>query len=433
VNTESHNPARLAVIFDDDKAVAGAGLALVATLSERLELVALANEVIDLGDRLGHAFPGRKVATLVHAMVAGAECIDDCDVLRSGSTGSVLGHHVMAPSTLGTFLRSFTFGHVRQLDAFSEQMLTRAWGVGAGPRDAPMTIDIDSTIQQVYGKQKQGAAYGYTQVLGEHPLVATRADTGEVLHIRHRKGSSGSGRGAPRFVRETVGRARRAGATGQLTLRADSGFYSKEVVQACRDHDVRYSITAPLNKAVVRAIEAIDEDAWRDIDYTVGGKAQVAECPYGDRHRLVVRRTRLVGKQAELFPSWRHHAFITDREGTAVLLDADHRHHAVVELAIRDLKDGAGMAHCPSGTFTANAAWVVLATLAHNMIRWVAALGLEHKGPVVAKTVRRKYIAMPGRLTHRSRRTQLHLPTRWPWASEWVECFDRLRSLSLRT
>jgi hypothetical protein len=234
-------------------------------------------------------------------------------------------------------------------------------------------------------------------------------------------------------VRETVGRARRAGATGQLTLRADSGFYSKEVVQACRDHDVRYSITAPLNKAVVRAIEAIDEDAWRDIDYTVGGKAQVAECPYGDRHRLVVRRTRLVGKQAELFPSWRHHAFITDREGTAVLLDADHRHHAVVELAIRDLKDGAGMAHCPSGTFTANAAWVVLATLAHNMIRWVAALGLEHKGPVVAKTVRRKYIAMPGRLTHRSRRTQLHLPTRWPWASEWVECFDRLRSLSLRT
>jgi hypothetical protein len=421
------------VTFDDDKAVAGAGLALVATLSERLELVALANEVIDLGDRLGHAFPGRKVATLVHAMVAGAECIDDCDVLRSGSTGCVLGHEVMAPSTLGTFLRSFTFGHVRQLDAFSEQMLTRAWGFGAGPKDAAMTIDIDSTIQQVYGKQKQGAAYGYTHVLGEHPLVATRADTGEVLHIRHRKGSSGSGRGAPRFVRETIGRARRAGATGQLTVRADSGFYSKEVVKACRDHDVRYSITAPLNKAVVMAIEAIPEESWCDIDYTVGGQAQVAECPYGDRHRLVVRRTRLVGKQAELFPSWRHHAFITDREGAAVLLDADHRHHAVVELAIRDLKDGAGMAHCPSGVFSANAAWAVLATLAHNMIRWVASLGLEHKGPVVAKTIRRKYIAMPGRLTRRSRRTQLHLPTRWPWAIEWVECFDRLRSLSLRT
>jgi hypothetical protein len=157
------------VTFDDDRAVAGAGLALVATLSERLEMLALANELVDLGDRPGPALPGRKVATLVHAMVAGAECIDDCDVLRSGSTGTVLGHDVMAPSTLGTFLRSFTFGHVRQLDALSEQMLSRAWALGAGPGDSPMTIDIDSTIQQVYGKHKQGAAYGYTGVLGEHP------------------------------------------------------------------------------------------------------------------------------------------------------------------------------------------------------------------------------------------------------------------------
>jgi hypothetical protein len=339
----------------------------------------------------------------------------------------------MAPSTLGTFLRSFTFGHVRQLDSLTEQMLANAWEFGAGPGESPMTIDIDSTIQQVYGKQKQGAAYGYTGVLGEHPLVATRADTGEVLHIRQRKGSAGSGRGAPRFVRETIGRVRRAGATGQLTLRADSGFHSKHVVKACRHHDVRYSITVNQNKAVVRAIEAIPEERWSDIDYTVGGKAQVAECAYGDGHRLIIRRTRLTGKQAQLFPSWRHHAFITDREGTAVFLDADHRHHAVVELAIRDLKEGAGMAHCPSGTFTANAAWSVLATLAHNLIRWMAALGLGHKGAVVAKTIRRKYIAMPGRLTHRSRRTQLHLPTRWPWATEWTECFDRLRSLSLRT
>jgi hypothetical protein len=174
-------------------------------------------------------------------------------VLRSGSTGGIFGHDVMAPSTLGTFLRSFTFGHVRQLDSLSEQMLTTAWGFGAGPGDAPVTIDIDSTIQQVYGRQKQGAAYGYTGVLGEHPLVATRADTGEVLHIRLRKGSAGSGRGAPRFVRETIGRSRRAGASGPLTLRADSGFPSKHVVQACRDHDVRHSITATLNKAVVRA------------------------------------------------------------------------------------------------------------------------------------------------------------------------------------
>jgi len=355
------------VTFDDDRAVAGAGLALVATLSKQLGTYALANQVIDLGGRPGHALPGRKVLTLVHAMVAGADCIDDCDVLRSGATGKVLGHGVMAPSTLGTFLRSFTFGHVRQLDRLSEALLTRAWAFGAGPGDDPMTIDIDSTIQQVYGKQKEGAAYGYTKVLGEHPLVATRSDTGEVLHIRHRKGSANAGRGGPRFVRELIGRARRAGATGPLTLRADSGFHSKHVVAACRDHDVRY------------------------------------------------------------------HAFITDREGTAVFLDADHRHHAVVELAIRDLKEGAGMAHCPSGDFNANAAWAVLATIAHNMMRWLASLGLGHGGPVVAKTIRRRFITVPGRLTRRSRRTRLHMPTAWPWATEWSACFDRLRALSLRT
>jgi hypothetical protein len=433
VHTESHNPGRLAVTFDDDRAVGGAGLALVATLSERLDTYALANQMIDLGGRPGHALPGRKVLTLIHAMVAGADCIDDCDVLRAGATGRILGHGVMAPSTLGTFLRIFTFGHVRQLDALSEALLARAWAFGAGPGARPMTIDIDSTIQQVYGKAKQGAAYGYTKVLGQHPLIATRSDTGEVLHIRHRKGSANAGRGAPRFVAELIGRARRAGASGPLTLRADSGFHSQFVVKACRERNVRYSITVNQNKAVVGAIEAIVEEHWTPIDYTLGGQAEVSECPYGDRHRLVVRRTRLTGKQAELFPSWRYHAFITDREGTAVFLDADHRHHAVVELVIRDLKEGAGMAHCPSGHFNANAAWAVLATIAHNMVRWLARLGLGHEGPVVAKTIRRKFIAVPGRLTHRSRARQLHLPTGWPWATEWLASFGRLRALSLRT
>lgn len=173
MSTESHSPARLAVTFDDDHAVAGAGLALVATLSERLGVVDLANEVIDLGDRPGRALPGRKVATLIHGLIAGADCIDDCDMLRSGATGSVLGHRVMTPSTLGTFLRSFTFGHVRQLDHLSEELLTRAWALGAGPDDAPMTIDMDSTIVEVFGKQKQGASYGYTHVLGHHRTRCT--------------------------------------------------------------------------------------------------------------------------------------------------------------------------------------------------------------------------------------------------------------------
>ena len=182
-------------------------------------------------------------------------------------------------------------------------------------------------------------------------------------------------------MRELVGRVRRAGATGPLTLRADSGFYSRHVVKACRDHEVRYSITARQNEAVKRAIEGIDEEAWVPIDYTEAGEAWVAETPYGDGHRLVVRRTRLAGPQPALFPTFRYHAFITDRVGDAVLLDADHRRHAVVELAIRDLKEGSGLSHCPSGRFGANGAWAVCATIAHNLIRWLGTLGLGDPRP----------------------------------------------------
>jgi hypothetical protein len=413
------------VTFDDDHAVADAGLALVAVLSEKLGLESLVGELVDI-----HPFPGRRVATLVHAMVAGANFIDDADVLRSGATAEVLGHRVMAPSTLGTFLRRFSFGHVRQLDKVAEALLTRAWPAGAGPGAEPMTIDIDSTITPVRGDQKQGAAFGYTKVLGYHPLLGTRADTGEVLHIRFRKGSAGSGRGAERFVRELVGRCRRAGASGPLTLRADSGFYSRLVIKACRDHKVAYSITAPQNSAVKRAIEGIGEDAWTPIDYTDNGEAWVAETGYGDGHRLVVRRTKLADPQPALFPVFRYHAFITNRDGDAVSLDADHRCHALVELAIRDLKDG-GLAHCPSGNFSANGAWAVLATIAHNLIRWVAKLGLEISGPLVAKTIRRRFVALPGRITRSARRRQLHLPTKWPWAEQWTTCFERLCALRI--
>ena len=421
----SRSASRLSVTFDDDHAVADAGLALVAVLSEKLGLESLASELVDV-----HPLPGRRVATLVHAMVAGASFIDDADVLRSGSTAEVLGHRVMAPSTLGTFLRRFTFGHVRQLDKLAETLLTRAWSAGAGPGAEAMTIDIDSTITPVHGDQKQGAAFGYTKVLGYHPLLGTRADTGEVLHLRFRKGSANSGRGAERFVRELVGRVRRAGASGPLTLRADSGFYSRFVIKACREHKVAYSITAPQNSAVQRAIDGIAEENWTPIDYTDNGEAWVAETPYGDGHRLVVRRTKLADPQPTLFPTFRYHAFITNRDGDAVTLDADHRRHAVVELAIRDLKDG-GLAHCPSGNFSANGAWAVLATIAHNLIRWVGALGLEITGPLVAKTIRRRFLALPGRITHRSRRRQLHLPTAWPWAEQWTACFERLRALRI--
>jgi Transposase DDE domain group 1 len=275
-------------------------------------------------------------------MLAGGDCIDDAEVLRCAQTASVLGHRVMAPSTLGTFLRAFTFGHVRQLDRLAEQLLTRAWAAGAGPDDGPMTIDLDSTVCEVHGYHKQGAAYGYTHRLGYHPLLATRADTGEVLHARQRTGRANTARGTARFVTarfvdEVAGRIRRAGATGELTMRMDSGFWSAKTIRACRRHQLRYSITVRQTTPIRAAIQAINEAVWVEIVYPDGGIAQVAETRYrGDR--LIVRRTRLVGAQAELFPNWRYHAFVTDRVGTAVGLDADHRRHAVVEM---------GQAHCP--------------------------------------------------------------------------------------
>ncbi|MGH2580823.1 MAG: IS1380 family transposase [Actinomycetota bacterium] len=421
---------RTGITFDDDHAVANAGLLMTATLAERLGLEALVDEMVDLGDRPAAARPGRKVMTLVASIVAGGDTIDDADVLRSGASEQVLSHQVMAPSTLGTFLRSFTFGHVRQLDRVAEVALARAWAAGAGPGDGPMTMDLDSTVCEVHGHHKQGAAYGHTRVLGLHPLLATRADTGEVLHVRQRKGSANTARGAVRFASELVARVRRAGATGALTVRADSGFWSDRMIGTCKRLQVAFSLTVRQIPQVKEAIAAIAERDWTTIDYTEGGVAQVAETTYrGDR--LIVRRTRLIGPQAELWPEWRHHAFVTDRSGDALALDADHRRHAVIELAIRDLKEGAGLNHCPSGRFFANAAWLVLAALAHNLLRWTASLGLGIDGPVVAKTLRRRFIAVPGRLTRSARRLRLHLPTAWPWAEAFLDAVRRLRSLPL--
>ena len=269
---------RLGVVFDDRRAVANAGLVLPATLAGRLGVEALGDRLIDLGRRPGAARPGRKLMTLVHAMLAGADSIDDAGILRTGATASVLGHRVMAPSTLGTFLRAFTFGHVRQLDRLGEQVLARAWAAGAGPGQAALTIDVDSTVCEVHGYQKQGAGFGHTRVRGYHPLLATRADTGEVLHVRMRKGSANTMRGAERFVNELAGRVRRAGARGPLTLRADSGFWASKVIDACRRHQIRFSISVRTGDArIAAAIARIPEGEWQAIDYPPGGEAQVAE------------------------------------------------------------------------------------------------------------------------------------------------------------
>jgi Transposase DDE domain group 1 len=440
VTRVSHGIDRIDATFDDSNLVANAGLLLVATLTQRLGLEALINTMVKLVGRVGGARAGRKVLTLVHAIIAGASHIDHADVLRAGSTGAVLGHRVMAPSTIGTFLRAFTFGHVRQLEAVVGRTLERAWRLGAGPGDAPLVIDIDSTICEVAGRHKQGASYGYTKVLGYHPLLATRADTGEVLHARMRKGSANTQRGTRRFIDELIARVRRAGATGTITVRVDSGFWSNDTLTTFNRLDVRYTMAVRCGaKPIAAAIAGIDEDAWQDIDYTPDGQAQVAECTYTagkGKHavtrRLIVRRTRLTDTaQQRLWPDWRHHAFVTDLTASAVDTDRFHRHHAVVELAIRDLKHGAGLEHVPSGNFHANSAWLQCAVLAHNLIRWTANLGDVRVDDqlTVARTMRTRLLTIPGRLVNRSGRPTLRLPTNWPWATTFTTALDTLRLL----
>jgi hypothetical protein len=421
-------PDATRVVFDDERAVANAGVLLPAVLASRLGIEALVDRVVDLGDRPGAANAGRKVMTLVSAMTLGADCIDDCDVLRSGQTSSVLGHGVTAPSTLGTFLRAFTFGHVRQLDRVLGESLCRAWTAGAGPGEEQLVVDVDSFVGEVYGYDKQGAGYGYTHKRGYHPIIATRSGTGEVVHIRARKGSANTSRGALRFVHELIPRVARAGATGPKLLRADSGFWNRKIMACLQTAGWTYSIGVRQQPHIKAAIAAIPEQDWQTLeDYPEGGEAQISQTMLGSQ-RLIVRRTRLLGAQAELWPDWRHHAFLTNRVDPLERVEAEHRQHAVVELAIRDLKDQA-LAHFPSGKFLANAAWTVIAALAHNLLRWTTVIGLPDTIIPTARTLRRRLLTVPGRLTRTARQLTLRMPARWPWEHDFLAVLERLRAV----
>ena len=436
----SHSLDRLDTAFDDDHLVADAGLLLPATLAAHLDIRGLVDEHVSLGDRAGRANAGDKLCTLVMSALAGGDCIDDADALRAGGTARVLGFSVKAASTLGTFLRSFRWGHVRQLDRVSRELLARAWAAGAGPGSAPFTIDLDSTICETYGLKKDGARHHtYTHVRGYHPLLAIAAGTGDVLMARLREGRANTARGAAHFLRETIGRVRDAGASGQLTVRADSGFYAHAVVAVCRAMKVRFSITIRQHAGVRHLIEAIPDDAWTAIPYWIDGGADVAETTYtqfADQPdaapvRLIVRRVRPTpGSQLALLTLYDFHAFITDRDGETLELEADHRRHAEIENAIRDLKYGVALNHLPSGRFPANGAWLAVQVLAHNLARWTARIGLG-EGIVTTKTLRRRLFALAGRLTRSARRLSLHLPAHWPWAVGWSTALARLRAIPL--
>lgn len=434
-----HSLDRLAVTFDDECLVANAGLVVPATLAQHLGLRELFYEHVDLGPARGRANVGEKAMTLIHSALAGGDSIDDADTLRAGSTEDVLGHALRAPSTLGTFLRSFSWGHARQLDAVSGRLLCRAWRAGAGPDEEPLTIDVDSSICETYGLAKQGGSkFTYNHVRGYHPLFAVAAGTAEVLHARLRGGNANSGRGAASFIIETVARVRAAGATGELTVRADSGFYTRNVVVACRKTGVHFSITAKLRQPTLRAIEAIPEDAWVPIPYFMEGAA-VAEIPFRPFDskqpvvRLIVRRVPPTpGSQLALLTEYTYHPFISDRPGDMLDLEADHRAHAEVENTIRDLKYGVGLNHMPSGRFGANAAWLALNVIAHNLSRWCAQIGMGD-GIVTTDTMRRRCFSTPGRITTSARKFTLHLPARWPWADRFLAALVRHRNIVLLT
>src|ERR1039458_9371846 len=424
---------QIAVRFDEQRLVSDAGLLLTGSLAGRLGVERLVNDSVWLGHGVpGAALPGRKVMSLVHGMLAGADSIDDINVLRAGSTGLGLGHTVMAPSTLGTFLRAFTFGHVRQLDHVLDESLRRAWEAGGGPAAQRLVIDIDSFVGEVHGYQKQGASYGYTKQLGYHPLVAIRAGSGEVIHIRNRKGKANTQRGNPRFVDELLARVRRAGATGTILIRADTGFENHKLFKTFDARGVEFSIGVKQRKPIRGVIHLIDEADWITLaDYPEGGEAQIAETKLHG-WRLIARRTRLVGKQADLFPNWQYFAFATNRTEPLLLVEAEHREHAVVELCIRDLKDQA-LAHFPSGQFAANSAWTVIAALAHNLGRWTSQIGLPHESTRTAATRRNRLFRIPGRLTRTARQWTLRMPARWPWHKDFDAALPRIRALPTLT
>jgi hypothetical protein len=466
----------MAVTFDDERLVANAGLIAPASVAQHLGLKDLFDQRVDLGDAPGRANVGHKAMTVIHGVLAGAEFIDGCKVLRAGSTGAVLGHAVAAPSTIGTFLRSFSWAHARQLDAVAGELLARAWAAGAGPDlTSGFTIDLDSSIHETYGLHKEGGSrFGYTQVRGYHPLYALAGVDGEVLHSRLRGGTSHTARGADGFLGETFSRVRAGGVTGPLSVRADSGFYSKKVVQACQRAGAQWSITVKLYPNIHAAISTIADQAWTPIPYWLEQGADVAviddwaafkthKTDPGIACRLVVRRTKPTpGSQLALLVTYSYHCFITDGEGDPVSLDGWHRAHATCENAIKDLKYGVGLNHLPSGRFGANAAWLGLNVIAHNLSRYTVRIGgldtlpaaqapapedptaIEdssddrparpiRKSFLTTDTLRRCYLAMPGRLARSARRLTLHLPARWPGAHQFNHMLDAIRSVQLVT
>ena len=452
-------------VFDDPNLVSCTGLAPVVALAERCGLHELVANTLTLSGE-GSAYAEVKIPALVAGMIAGADSIDDMDLLRHGGMGRLFDQ-VRAPSTLGTFLRTFTFGHVRQLDAIAARLLVDLAAHTPLLPDADQVcfIDIDDTVKQTYGYTKQGAGYGYSGVKGLNALIAvvsTPTSAPVIAATRLRKGKVNSARGAARLVTDALkvtqnirkqsaskghgkSHGKDAGSgpgSGLVLVRMDSAFYTADVVAAARRSGAKVSITARMNKAVTAAITGIEETAWTPIKYPHAiwdddeqrwiSDAEVAEVDYTAftsrtkamhaTGRLIVRRVRRLNPgadpQGELFAAYRYHAVFTDSSLELLQAESYHRGHAVIEQVHADLKSGP-LAHLPSASFAANSAWLVLAAMAFNLTRAAGALASMFHARATTATIRTQLISVPGRIASSARRQTLHLPRDWPWEQAW--------------
>ncbi|SDU08505.1 Transposase DDE domain group 1 [Jiangella alkaliphila] len=445
--------------FDDENLVSCAGLVPVMALAEQAGLSELISSKVAVGSvrvKSAGVNPAGKITSIVAGMAAGADCIDDLDVVRSGGMGRLFGG-VYAPATLGQFLREFTHGHALQLASVARAHLvglvtTTGLLPGIGTR---AFVDIDSLLRPVYGHAKQGASFGHTKIAGRQVLrkglsplatsISTEHGAPVVAGIRLRAGRAGSGKGAATMVAEAIRTARAAGAAGEILVRGDSAYGNSVVVGACVRAGARFSVALTKNRAVSRAIATIPADAWTPVHYPGAvvdpdtgqliSDAHVAEVPFtafgskAKKHqvtaRLIVRRVRDRAKTDELFPVWRHHPFFTDNTEPTADADITHRAHAIIETVFADLIDGP-LAHLPSGRFAANAAWATCAAMTHNLLRAAGTLTSPRHAVARGATLRRQIVTVPARLARPQRRRVLHLPTHWPWAQQWTRLWNHV-------
>jgi len=423
---------RFRVAFDDTKTVPNAGLVIPLRLADKIGIAEGINHRVCGLDRNNTPNSGDKAMNLVAMLISGGEFISDVEVLRAGSTMQRLGYRRFSSSRLGEWLRSLTSQDIEGLADTLTEVTATAWNQQLGAdlsqisEPDPLIIDIDATFTETYGTHKDGTkARNYLNRRGYHPLLAVAASTGEVIAARLRAGNTAPAHGASDFAAEAINRVRRlTGKATDLLLRADSGFYLKALFDHCVAANVRFSVTVRQFPPVRDLITSIAETQWTRVSSTKTEHIDIADIPFkikgrGHHHiecRLIVRRntttTEATDPQLRLFDLVDYHAFVTDQTSNPETLWRRHKQRAVIETTIRDLKYGLALNHFPSGSYTANAAWLQLNALAHNLCRFTNQLITTQ--PLTTKTLRYRYLNIPGRITTGSRTTTLHLPTQWP-------------------